>query len=150
MFHPNPYMQIAIEESLKAFDIGEIPIGAVIVDNKGFVIGRAHNLTEKLNNASMHAEICAINSACASVNSKYLIGTSIYVTLEPCYMCAGAISATKIKNVYIGAQDTKYGAIINGARIYNGNINHRPNIYHGIMENECKDVLNHFFHKIRC
>lgn len=146
----NSYMETAIQMAKDAYSIGEIPIGAVIVDEGGIIIAKSHNLVEKLKNSTFHAEILAINEACLSLGEKYLINCSMYVTLEPCYMCAGAISMTKISKLYIGAEDKKFGAILNGARIFQKKkLNHFPEVYSGIMEQECSDLIKSFFFKIR-
>ena len=111
-------MKIAFSEAKKAFDKGEVPIGAVIVSETGKIIAKAHNLTETKKNPLCHAEILAIQKACKKINKKYLMNCSIFITLEPCPMCATAISLAKIKNVYFSSVDKKGGAIISGIELY--------------------------------
>lgn len=143
------YMQYALEEAHKAFNEGEVPVGAVVVfDNK--IIASAHNVTERCKNATQHAEIVAIQKACNVLDSKYLIDASIFVTLEPCPMCAHAISLAKIKNLYFGAEDKKGGGVINGSKIYqSSSCHHKPSVYENIMENECSAILKKFFNDKR-
>ena len=143
------FMALAIEEAKKAFDKKEIPIGAVIVKD-GEVIARAHNLKETLNNAIYHAEILAIKDACDFLGTWRLTGCTIYVTIEPCPMCAGAILQSRIKRVVIGAMDTKSGAcgsVIN--LLNNPGFNHQAEIETGILEEECSQLMGKFFKLLR-
>ncbi|MGI6085091.1 MAG: nucleoside deaminase, partial [Acetivibrionales bacterium] len=134
----NPYMEEAIIEARKAFEIGEIPVGAVIV-YKGEIIARGHNLREKNNNALAHAEIIVINEACKKLNSWRLDNCELYVTLEPCPMCAGAIVNARIGTVYYGAYDSKGGACGSVVDLFKkGSFNHSPTVYAGIMEEACE------------
>lgn len=143
------FMALAIEEAKKAFDKKEVPIGAVIVKD-GEVIARAHNLKETLNNAIYHAETLAIGDACDFLGTWRLTGCTIYVTIEPCPMCAGAILQSRIKRVVIGAMDTKSGAcgsVIN--LLNNPGFNHQAEIEIGILEEECSQLMGSFFKILR-
>lgn len=145
----NPYMEQAIIEALKASEIGEVPVGAVMV-YKGEIISRAHNLREKNNNALAHAEIIVINEACKKLRSWHLDDCELYVTLEPCPMCAGAIINSRICAVYFGAYDLKGGACGSVIDLLKkASFNHSPTVYGGIMEDTCENVLKDFFKKMR-
>lgn len=141
------YMKIALQEAKKAYDQGEVPVGAVLVHkNTGKVITKGHNLVQQNTDATMHAELIVIQNACKKLSSKYLQDCDIYVTLEPCAMCASAISHVKINSLYYGASDVKFGAIENGVRYYNcNNTIHRPDVYSGLLCNEAKMILQKFF-----
>lgn len=141
----NEFMQKAIDEGKKAYKEGEVPVGAVMV-YKGKVIAAAHNTVIKDNNPTYHAEILAINEALKTLGTTYLTDCSLYVTKEPCIMCLGAVINTRIKRVYFGAYDIKYGAgdYVLGL-MYQKKLNHYTEIYGGIMENECKKLLEDFF-----
>lgn len=139
------HMTQAIAEARKAFDENEVPVGAAIVCN-GEIIASNHNTTEQQCDATCHAELNAIKSACKVLSSKYLDECDMYVTVEPCPMCMGAIINSKIKRVYIGAPEPKSGccgSVINLAKT--GMFNHTPEIYHGISEDECKAIMKAFF-----
>jgi len=145
MFFSDEYfMKEALKEAQKAFDLDEIPVGAIIVaGNK--IIARAHNLTETLNDATAHAEMQAVTSATEYLGAKYLNECTLYVTLEPCMMCAGALNWSQIGRVVYGASDDKRG--------YN---KYKPAILHpkteiisGVLENECAALLKDFFEKKR-
>jgi len=145
----NPYMEQAIIEAKKAFELDEVPVGAIIV-YKGDIIARAHNLRENFNNALAHAEILAINEACKKLNSWRLDNCELYVTLEPCPMCAGAIINARISSVYFGAYDPKGGACGSVVDLFKkGSFNHSPVLYGGIMEDACEGLLKEFFGKLR-
>ena len=111
------FMKLAIKEAKKAFDLNEIPVGAIIVRNNE-IIAKAYNLKEQKQNPLLHAEIIAINEACSLVNNWRLTDCDMYVTLEPCVMCAGAILNARIKNLYFGAYDFKYGACFSNDNIF--------------------------------
>lgn len=144
-------MQEAINQAKIALSCNEVPVGVIITDGNGNIIALAHNMIEKYQNPLMHAECIAIFRACKKLKSRSLMSCNLYTTLEPCYMCAGAIANAKITRVYIGTEDERFGAIINGAKIYqNKFVNHIPEVYSGIMENECKDLLQNFFKNLRC
>jgi len=145
----NPYMEQAIIEAKKAFELGEVPVGAIMV-YKGDIIARAHNLREKYNNALAHAEILVIYEACKKLNTWRLDGCDLYVTLEPCPMCAGAIINSRINAVYFGAYDSKGGACGSVVDLFKkGSFNHSPVLYSGIMEDTCEELLREFFRKLR-
>lgn len=145
----NPYMMQAIIEARKAFELGEVPVGAVIVCD-GRIIARAYNLRETSNQAIAHAETLAIQKACSKMGSWRLDDCDLYVTLEPCPMCAGAIINARIKSVYYGAYDSKGGACGSVVDLFKkGSFNHSPIVYSGIMEEECETLLKEFFSKLR-
>lgn len=133
------YMQQALKEARYAFDEGEIPIGAVVVCN-GSIIARAHNLTERLKDVTAHAEIMAITSAANYLGGKYLTDCTLYVTLEPCVMCAGALSWAQIGRIVFGAADEKRGF----SRI-DGILHPKTDVVGGVMSGECKELIQNFF-----
>lgn len=138
-------MYHALSQAQQAQKHGEVPVGAIIV-YKEEIIAQAHNLTEKNNNALLHAEILAIQQAMNFIGSKYLIGCDLFVTLEPCSMCAGAIVLARIQRVIFGAFDSKAGAC--GSLIdipQHPLLNHRPIVIGGILEKECSSILQDFF-----
>jgi len=139
------WMMLAINEAEQAIDKGEVPIGCVIV-NDGKVIAKSHNLVETLNDATAHAEMMAITSASENLGSKVLEGCSMYVTLEPCAMCAGAIILSKISNLYFGAYDPKAGACGSVLNIVeNSQMNNTISVYGGILDYMSLDLLKNFF-----
>lgn len=145
----NPYMEQALIEAEKASRLGEVPVGAVIVSN-GSVIARGHNLRESKNNALAHAEMIAIDEACKKLGSWRLDNCELYVTLEPCPMCAGAIVNSRVKAVYFGAYDLKGGACGSVVDLFKkGTFNHSPVVYAGIMEDACEEILKEFFKRLR-
>jgi len=139
------HMKIALAEAKNAYDNDEVPVGAaIIIDNE--IISSAHNLTEHSLIPHAHAEIIAIEKACKTLGEKYLVNASLFVTLEPCPMCAHAISLAKIKKVYFGAYDPKGGGVVNGPKIFDSNsCHHKPEVYDGILESECSELLKTFF-----
>ena len=143
------FMKMAIEEALKAEELGEVPIGAIIV-YKDEVIARGYNLRETKQTALGHAEVMAIEEACKVIDSWRLEETTLYVTLEPCPMCAGAIIQSRIPRVVYGAKDPKAGC---GGSIYNllqeEQFNHRCDVEIGILEEECSNLLTNFFRALR-
>ncbi len=142
-------MQQALYEAEIGFSKNEIPIGCVIVYNNK-IIARAHNLVETLNDPTAHAEILCITSATEYLGRKFLYDTSIYVTVEPCPMCAGAIVLARISNLYFGAFDSKFGAcgsIINIPE--KKDFNHSCKVYGGIRDNECSEIMKRYFEKKR-
>lgn len=142
-------MKEALKEAKKAFNKGEIPVGAVIVKNNE-IIARAHNTREKEQNPINHAEILAISKAAKKIKNWRLSDCDIYVTLEPCVMCAGAILNARIKNLYFGAYDYKMGACLTHDNVfYKYKEMSSTEVYGGIMENECKKILSDFFDKLR-
>ena len=139
-------MQIALEEAKKAFEKEEVPVGTVITDKDGNIIAKAHNLVEKQKDATAHAEMLAIREAISKIKDKYLSDFDIYVTLEPCPMCAAAISLLRFRRLYFGAYDVKSGGVENGAKIFNQpSCHHIPEIYGGIAETESAKLIKNFF-----
>lgn len=143
------YMKMALKEAQKAYDKEEIPVGAIIVkDDK--IIAKAHNLKEIKNDTTMHAEILAIQKASKKLNSWRLEDCEMYVTLEPCSMCAGALIQSRIKKVYIGAMDYKTGAcgsVLNLLKDFK--FNHIVDVETGILGQECEEILKKFFKELR-
>ena len=144
------FLSLALEEAQLAAQRGEVPVGAVVVDSDGKILARAHNLTETLKDPTAHAEMLALRQACAAIGSERLTGCDLYVTLEPCPMCAQAISHARIRRLYFGAYDEKGGGVENGARIYNqSSCHHKPEIYGGLNESACSALLKDFFRRLR-
>ncbi|MEC3877372.1 nucleoside deaminase [Chryseobacterium salviniae] len=139
MFTEEYFMKMAIAEAQLALEKDEVPIGCVVVSNNR-VIARAHNLTETLNDVTAHAEMQAITSAANFLGGKYLINCTLYVTLEPCVMCSGALSWAQISKVVIGARDEQRGFINKHLSLHP-----KTEIITGIMENECSSVVKEFF-----
>jgi tRNA(adenine34) deaminase len=138
-------MEQAIEEAHAAADRGEVPVGAVAVKD-GVVLARAGNRTLELADPTAHAEMLVIRAACARLESQRLNGVDLYVTLEPCPMCAAAISFARIRRLYFGAADEKGGAVEHGVRLYaSPTCHHRPEVYSGIGESAAADLLKAFF-----
>ncbi|WP_316015247.1 nucleoside deaminase [Roseobacter sp. HKCCA0434] len=139
------YMHHALDEARAAAARGEVPVGAVVVLG-GEVIAAAGNRTRELNDPSAHAEMLAIRAACAALGQERLPGADLYVTLEPCAMCAGVIAAARIARLYYGAEDPKSGGVAHGARVLDrAQAHHRPEIYPGIAEGEAAALLREFF-----
>ena len=139
------YMSLALKEAEKAKNKDEVPIGCVIVkDDK--VIARGHNLRESKNDVSSHAEMEAIRKANKKLNSWRLVDADIYVTVEPCLMCMGAIIQSRIRKIYYGAKDLKGGAIESSISALDAkNINHHPEVEGGILEKECQEIISNYF-----
>lgn len=139
------YMKIALKEAEKAAVLDEVPVGAVIVkDNK--ILAKAHNLREKSNDPTSHAEINAIRKACKKLKSWRLEGATIYVTVEPCAMCAGTILWSRIARVVYGAKDLKGGALGTTFNLYEiKNLNHYPETTSGVLEKECGNIISNYF-----
>ncbi|HMT11274.1 MAG TPA: tRNA adenosine(34) deaminase TadA [Ignavibacteria bacterium] len=139
------WMQYAFKEAEKAYEKEEIPIGAVVVfDNR--IIGKGHNQVETLRDPTAHAEIIALTSAAEYLSSKVLLGCTMYVTLEPCSMCAGAIILAKLEALFFGAYDNKSGACGSVLNITNNKaLNHRLSVTGGIMDDRCGELLRSFF-----
>ena len=139
-------MSTALEEARAAAARGEVPVGAVLVSPSGEVIASAGNRTRELNDPTAHAEILVIREGCAQVGSERLPDYDLYVTLEPCPMCATAISAARIRRVYYGAADPKSGGIVQGPRIFSHpQCHHVPEVYDGIGADEAEQILKDFF-----
>lgn len=142
----NSHMQAALVEAKSAAARGEVPVGAVIVSVGGKIIARAGNRTRELSDPTAHAEILAIRAACAATGSERLSGHDLYVTLEPCPMCAAAISQARIARLYYGAGDPKSGGIAQGPRIFaHQQCHHVPEIYDGIGAKDAANLLKTFF-----
>jgi len=141
------FMQLALVEAEAAARRGEVPVGAVLVDGpSGTVLAKAGNRTEQDNDPTAHAEILVIRQAAASKGSPRLEGCDLYVTLEPCAMCATAISFARIRRLYFGAYDAKGGGVDHGARIYDrATCHHRPDVIGGVEETAAGDLLKEFF-----
>jgi tRNA(adenine34) deaminase len=141
----NAFMRIALEEAKTAFESGEIPVGAVIIKD-GSVIARAHNSNRELRDPVKHAEIICIEEASRVLGNERLLDCELYVTKEPCAMCAGAIVHARIKNLFIGAEDEKYGACGTVLSVCgNSSLNHVPAIEFGILKEEASNLLKKFF-----
>jgi cytidine deaminase len=139
-------MALALEEAKRAAGRGEVPIGAVLLAPDGMVAARAGNRTRELNDPTAHAEILAIREACRALGSERLPGFGLYVSLEPCPMCATAISFARIARLYYGAADPKGGGVESGPRIFaQPTCHHVPEIYGGISERESAELLRRFF-----
>jgi tRNA(adenine34) deaminase len=139
-------MRLALEEARKALDRGEVPIGAVLTDSRGTILAQAGNRTLECRDPTAHAELLAIRAAAAISASERLIDCDLYVTLEPCAMCAAAISFARLRRLYFGASDLKMGAVENGPRFFQQpTCHHRPEVYGGIGEQEAAALLTSFF-----
>lgn len=141
-------MREALKLAKAAAESGEVPVGAVIVKD-GKIIAAGRNMREQKQNALSHAEIEAINNACKELNSWRLDDCELYVTLEPCPMCTGAIINSRIKTVVFGAYDSKAGSMDSVINLCDYPYNHKPEIYGGICEDECLEILQNFFKKLR-
>lgn len=147
--NPNPFMQQALEKAQQAVAHGEVPVGAVLV-REGKVIASAHNLTRTQTDPTAHAELLVIRSACEMIKSSRLPDCDLYVTLEPCAMCAAAISFARIRRLYYGASDPKGGGVEYGTRFFSQpTCHHRPEIYGGLSASESGVLLREFFTKKR-
>jgi tRNA(adenine34) deaminase len=143
IFTDEYFMKKALQEAEIAFEKGEVPVGAIIViDNK--VIARSHNLTEMLNDVTAHAEMQSITAAANFIGGKYLKGCTMYVTLEPCQMCAGALYWSQISKIVFGARDTHRGFMEMGTQLHP-----KTEVKFGILENECADLMRQFFEQKR-
>lgn len=140
------HMAQALAEAQAAADRGEVPVGAVLVAPDGRVVAAAGNRTRADRDPTAHAEILAIRAACTALGSERLPGHTLWVTLEPCPMCAAAISATRIERLYFGADDPRMGGVLHGARVFDHpQCHHRPQIYDGIRAQESRQLLRSFF-----
>ena len=142
-------MDSAITEARAAATRGEVPIGAVLVHD-GRIVARAGNRTRELNDPTAHAEMLVIREAAALLGAERLTGADLYVTLEPCAMCAAAISFARIRRLYFGAADTKGGAVVSGTRFFSSpTCHHAPDVYDGLGETESAEMLKSFFRERR-
>ena len=143
--HGSP-MQVALQEARAAAAREEVPVGAVVVDSSGKIIAQAGNRVRELNDPTAHAEILAMREACSRLGSERIGDCDLYVTLEPCPMCASAISFARIRRLYYGASDPKSGGVEHGSRIFSqSTCHHAPEIYPGISETEAAQLLREFF-----
>ena len=147
MKYPHSYfMDFALQEAKKAGQIGEVPVGAVIIAENGEIIAAAHNQTITQVDPTAHAEILALRMAALSANNYRLLNTSLYVTIEPCLMCMGAIVHARVKRLVFGAKDPKWGA---AGSLYNlsedDRLNHRVDIVQGVCEEKCRELMQRFF-----
>lgn len=142
------FMSEALAEARKAYDLGEVPVGAVIVYD-GKVISRGFNRRETGKNSIFHAEMEAVSGACTALGTWRLSGCALYVTLEPCPMCAGAIINSRIDRVVFGARDPKAGALRSVVELFSLPFNHRPQIAEGVLQDECSQILKNFFRSLR-
>lgn len=141
------YMRLALTEARAAYDRGEIPVGAVVV-SRGRVVGRGHNLTETLTDVTAHAEMIALTAAAETLGGKYLPDCTIYVTVEPCTMCAGALGWSHIGRIVYGATDEKRG-YFSHTKATNSAIHPKTIIESGVLEDECRALMSDFFKKLR-
>lgn len=140
------FMDLALDEARSAAGRGEVPVGAVLVSPGGSVVARAGNRTRELSDPTAHAEVLVIREACRLAGSERLVGYDLYVTLEPCPMCAAAISAARVGRLYYGAADPKSGGVAVGARVYSHpQCHHVPEVYDGIGAGEAEELLRAFF-----
>lgn len=144
------FMDIALTEAKEAATRGEVPVGAVVVSETGTVLARAGNRTREMQDPSAHAEMLALRAACAALGAERLPGCALYVTLEPCAMCAAMIAACRIRRLYWGADDPKSGGVLHGARVFDhAQSHHRPEIYPGLAAEESAALLRSFFQERR-
>ena len=143
------FMKEAIKEAKKAYQKNEVPVGAVVVKNNE-IVARGHNIKETKKDTTKHAEILAIQKASKKLNSWRLIDCEMYVTLEPCSMCAGALINSRIKKVYIGASDSKTGAVGSVFNLLDDyTFNHKVEYEKGVLQDECESILKEFFKELR-
>jgi len=144
------YMMLALDEAKKAKKHDEVPVGAIVVDPTGKVIGQGHNCPISENDPTSHAEIKAIRSACRRINNDRLAGTTLYVTIEPCIMCMGAIIHARIQRLVFGAPDPKWGAAVSLYQMGSDvRLNHQPEIIQGICEKQTRHIIKSFFEEKR-
>ena len=146
---PETYMTRALELARKALETGDVPVGCVVADRDGIIIGEGWNRREANGDALAHAEVEAIRAACARRGGWNLHGCSLYVTLEPCPMCAGAIVNARIDRVYYGARDDKAGCCGSVLNLFMEGFNHHPRVYGGILKEPCAALLRRFFEGLR-
>ena len=143
----NDPMKLALDEAQRAAQVGEVPVGAVLIDGRGGeVLARDHNRVEGLKDPTAHAELLVLQDAARRLGEKRLAGADLYVTLEPCAMCAGAIALARVRRLYFGAYDPKGGAVEHGAKVFTQpTCNHRPEVVGGLRESEASALLKDFF-----
>ncbi|MFH2065338.1 MAG: tRNA adenosine(34) deaminase TadA [Pseudomonadota bacterium] len=144
------YMKLALEQAEKARQVNEVPVGALLIDSQGTVLGRSFNQTISTNDPTAHAEILVLRQTAHCVQNYRLLNTTLYVTIEPCVMCMGAIVHARVEQVVFGVHDPKWGG---GGSVYNladnPNLNHRVKIVSGICEKECREMIQTFFREKR-
>lgn len=143
------YMRHALDQAKIAFDAGEIPVGCVITDENGNIIATGSNTREQTHSALGHAELAAIDEACKSKGDWRLDGCTIYVTLEPCPMCTGAIINARIPRVVFGAREENFGSCGSVIDLFSENYGHKPAVYGGVLEKECSALMKKFFKIVR-
>ena len=140
------FMSLALDEARRAYREGEVPIGAVLIDEDGILISREHNRIEQLRDATAHAEILALRTASYKLNRRRLTGCTLYSTVEPCAMCAGALVLCRVKRLVYGVTDSKFGAAESLFNVVNNSsLNHRLEVTAGVMEEDCRELMKKFF-----
>ena len=140
------FMTLALEEALRAYHENEIPIGAVLIDEDGILIARDHNRIEQLGDATAHAELLTLRAASRKLNRRRLTNCTLYSTVEPCAMCAGALVLCRVKRLVYGATDSKFGAAESLFNVVNNPaLNHQLLVTAGVMEEDCRDLMRNFF-----
>ena len=143
-------MRLAILEAIKAYREGEVPVGAVLIDESGILICSNHNRIEQLKDATAHAELLTLRAASKKLKRRRLKNCTLYVTLEPCPMCAGALILSRVERLVYGAADSKFGAAESLFNVVNNlALNHRLKVTAGVLENECRELLQKFFSERR-
>jgi tRNA(adenine34) deaminase len=146
LFMSDDFMQMALDQAQAAAQAGEVPVGAVLLGQDGTVLAQTHNHMRSLKDPTAHAEILAIRAACEKLGNERLTGCSLYVTLEPCPMCAGAIAEARIAKLFYGAADIKGGAVDNGVALFDQkSCHHAPEVIGGLRESDCTTLLTAFF-----
>jgi tRNA(adenine34) deaminase len=146
----NTLMKLSLGKAKAGTKMGEVPVGALISHPQKGIISIAHNLVESTNDPTAHAEMIVIHEACEILKTKFLSNCDLYVTLEPCPMCAHAMILSRIRRLFFGAKDSKLGCVESNIKIFaQPNINHKPEVYGGIMEEEASLLLSEFFKKLR-
>ena len=144
------YMQRALSEAFKAYEMGEVPVGAVVVSGRGEILSKAHNETIQRNDPSSHAEIIALREAAEVLKNYRLNKTRIYVTIEPCIMCAGALIHARVEEVIFGVSDQKGGGLITLYQLGNDpRLNHQLKVTSGVLQAECEEIIQRFFKEKR-
>ena len=142
-------MHLALQQAQEAFDAGEVPVGCVIADREGQIIGRGRNRREETHRADAHAEIEAIGEACAALGTWHLEDCTLYVTLEPCPMCTGAIINARIGTIVYGAKEPNFGSCGSVINLFEERYGHHPKLYGGVLAEECAAILKRFFERLR-
>lgn len=142
-------MRLALQQAQEAFDAGEVPVGCVIADREGRIIGKGRNRREETHRADAHAEIEAIGEACAALGTWHLEDCTLYVTLEPCPMCTGAIINARIGTVVYGAKEANFGSCGSVINLFEERYGHHPKLYGGVLAEECAAILKRFFERLR-